>query len=311
MQALQDNNLGDRLSLKAAGRTLSIDSLPAGGNYGGVLVAVVDGAGREVFKDVYQRGQRIVFSPVLRASGAYRLCVYAGPAMDGRYHSWFGGSSGIPLLFDGRSLSFQAAPYMLANSKFVHDLPVSRTFLDECLEPDPDIQCGSAAIRALAAQIKKGRIFPESILLGVNDWVARNISYDMDALIGNRYRFDDNSALRVLETRRSVCGGYHNLTSAILRACGIPTVGVTCFALGRSTTGWWYDADNMNQDANHIMTAAYVRGRWRLMDVTWDSDLEYCRGRVVARSGLGPSRSYCDASIPYISLTHRFREYEV
>lgn len=311
MQALQDNNLGDRLSLKATGRTLSIDSLPTGGNFDGVLVGVVDSSGKEVYKEAFPRGRRILFTPDVYVSGEYGMRLYAGPARDNMYHSWFGGVSGIPLLFNGRKWSFREAPFTLGNTSFVRNLPVSRAFLDDCLESTSEIQSNNVSIRSVAARIRQGRIFSESILLGVNDWVASNISYDLDSLVNDRYMDEDVSAVTILRRRRGVCCGYHNLVSALLRACGIPTLGIVCYTLGRGSKGWWYDGNNMDQETNHIMTAAFVSKRWRLMDVTWNSDLEYRNGRAYSRSGLGSSRTYCDASIPFISLTHRFDDYEL
>ena len=214
------------------------------------------------------------------------------------------------MLFNGKNFTFKASPFTLANARFVNELPISADFLSKCLGPTFEIQCDIFAIRSLASEIKRGRIFPESIMIGVNDWVAKNISYDLDSLVGKRYLNCDNSAAAVLQTRRGVCCGYHNLTSALLRACGIPTLGIVCFSLGRHSNGWWYDRDNMIQETNHIMTAAFVSKRWRLMDVTWNSDNEYRQGRVVSRSGLGATRTYCDATIPFISLSHRFDDYE-
>lgn len=310
MQVFQDNYLGDRLTIRVSGKNISIDSLPTTRKYNRMLVTIIDHGGNECYKEIYTCGSRIAFTPDIFTPGEYGMRLYAGPASDNMFHSRFGGKLGLPLLFNGKKLSFRASPYTLANVLFVGSIPTSKDFLNECLEPTPYIQSDHNSIRSLAAEIRKGRIFRESLLIGVNDWVASNISYDMDALFGNRYLDDDHSSLAILRNKRGVCSGYHNLTSALLRACGIPTLGISCYSLGLGSKGWWYDRNNMDRETNHIMTAAYVGNRWRLMDVTWDSDLEYRNGKVISKSGLGASRTYCDASIPYISLTHRFDDYE-
>lgn len=310
MQVLQDNYLGNHLEMRAAGRRISIVSLPSGGSFDGILVTVTGSDGREYYSQSFQRGTRITVTPDITVPGLYGLKVFAGPAADGYYHSWFGGLAQLPLFFNGKTLSFRDSPFTLANIRFVESLPVSRRFLSSCLLPTPEIQCNSAPIRKLAREISKGRHFIESILVGVNDWVAKNISYDLDALAGERYRFDDISAEGILKARKGVCCGYSNLTSALLRACGIPTLNIPCFSLGYGVEGWWYDRGNLDGETNHVITAAYVSKRWRMMDVTWNSDLQYSRGKVTSKSGLGASRAYCDASIPFISLTHRLDEYE-
>ena len=298
MQTLQDNHLGDRLTLRAVGRTLKIDSLPTAGNYGNVLVKIVDRAGGELFREIRPKGPGMLFDPALPAPGEYGLCLYAGPVEDNTYHGLYCSEAGIPMTFDGRGLSFKPSPFAISNGCFMQALPVSGEFLTEALAPTVNIQCRDTRIRALAAEIRKGRIFKESILVGVHDWVAKNVSYDYDALAEGLID-DVHGAVDVLIRRRSVCCGYHNLTAALLRACGIPAVGIACCSLLHGT-----------QKSDHIMTAAFAGRRWHLMDVTWDSDLDYRHGKVSAKTGMGLSHSYCDATLPFISLTHRFDDYE-
>ena len=310
MQVLRDNYLGNHLEMRAAGRRISITSLPSGGSFDAILVTVEGSDGQQYFSQSFPRGTAVTVVPEITVPGLYGLKVFAGPAADGFYHSWFCGQAQFPLLFNGKTLSFRDGPFTLANARFVESIPVSRRFLSSCLLPTPEIQCDSTPIQTLAREIGKGRHFSESLLVGVNDWVAKNIAYDMDALIGERYRFDDISAEGVLEARRGVCCGYSNLTSALLRACGIPTLNIPCFSLGYGVEGWWYDRRNLDGETNHVITAAYVAGRWRMMDVTWNSDLQYSRGKFTRKSGLGASRAYCDASIPFLSLTHRLDEYD-
>lgn len=284
--------------IRTAGRTLSIDSLPSGWNYDNLLVKIVDLAGREIIRETRPKGSGILLTPDLPAPGKYGLCLYAGPAEDNLYHGLFCCRQGFPMSFDGKDLSFNPSPFAISNGCFMQALPVSGDFLAEALAPTVDIQCQDTRITALAAEIRKGCLFRESVLVRVHDWVAKNVSYDYDALAEGLID-DVHSAVDVLSRRRSVCCGYHNLTTALLRACGIPAVGIACCSLLHGT-----------QKVDHIMTAAFVDNRWHLMDVTWDSDLEYRHGRVKAKTGMGLSRSYCDATLPFISLTHRFDEYE-
>lgn len=311
LQQLSDNHLGDNLTLHLDGKSVVVDSLPSGGQFGRVMITVKDASDGDVFQETWPRTGKIRFEPGFVRPGEYRLRLFAGPASDGYYHSWFGMSDGFRLQFDGKAAAFLEAPCTVVNRRFLRNLPVSGSFLSECLAPTRDIQSDAPAIKALAAELRRGRCFSEAIMVGVNDWVARNISYDLDLLEGDRYLDADMSAVRVLQARRSVCSGYHHLVSALLRANGIPTLGICCYSLGFGTRGGWNNWANLTGNTNHIITAALIGQRWRVMDVTWNSNQQYRRGKVTSRGVLGASRAYCDATIPFISLSHRFDDYEL
>ena len=311
MILLEDNHLGSRLRLRAAGRTLSVEAPSTGVGYDRLMISFRGPAGKVYFKETYATGQRILCAPQLDVSGEYSLCVFAKPVGADFYQSVFGSMNGVPVLCNGKTFAFRASPYCRANQLFLQELPISNYFLSRCLKATDNIQSKNRAIMDLARVLGKGAIFPQTTMIKCYNWVAGNIAYDMDSLVNNRYMDDDLSSLAVLRTKRSVCSGYHNLLAALLRASGIPALGINCFSLGAGTTGWWYHGDNLDEETNHIITAAYVGQRWHVMDVTWGSDLRYEHGRLCPQRGLGPSLSFCDSTIPFISLSHRFDEYEI
>ena len=157
-----------------------------------------------------------------------------------------------------------------------------------------------------ARSIAKGHLFTNTKILAVHDFVARNVAYDTDALKSNRYLFCDCSALATLRLRRSVCQGYTNLSIALLRALGIPAMEVPCYALGQGARGGWeLETNRMAVSANHVLTAAFTGRRWSVMDVTWDSDLEFVDGREREKTGCGISHCYFDMTPSMLSLSHK------
>lgn len=160
------------------------------------------------------------------------------------------------------------------------------------LLPSANVQSDDRRIVQLAHQITAGARSDYDRVLAVHDWVARNISYDTAALVGQRYREMDWNALRVLEARTAVCQGYSSLAAALLRAVGIPA---------RVMGGWMGDklrtpaesrADLRRavarRDATygHTWSEAFVRDRrgltrWVMFDITSDA------GTVTASSDGG------------------------
>jgi len=305
MLILEDSHLGSRLRLRALGGTLSVDCPAGGPRCESLMLQILDEAGRERFKETYPAPGLVRCDPPLNVSGAYFLRIYGKPPGVRLYYSLLGGRVGVPLWSDGRTVSLRASPFILSNRDFLRSLPTSGPFLRRSLEDTEDIQSGDRTVRDLSRELSRGSLFPLSTIVKAYRWVAGNIAYDYDSLRSGRYRDEDFTALDMLRRRRGVCCGYHNLLAALLRASGIPAIGIDCCALGVGTNGWWYQGKNLDMKPNHVITAAFGGQRWHVMDVTWGSDLVYERG-VRSRSGrLGPTLSFCDVTLPFLSLSHR------
>ena len=98
-------------------------------------------------------------------------------------------------------------------------------------------------------------------------WVANHIAYDYDTYEG---RADDpQDALSVLRNRRAICGGYAQLTKAMLWAVDIPAL---------------YVLNGTSGSAVHAWNEIYVDGRWLPVDNTWSSRLQYRNGAVTGET---------------------------
>lgn len=310
MDRLIDSNSECRLSVRTMDRRVLIDRLPSAPCFNEVLLCLRNASGHDIQSKVYPRVRNIMFCPEGLTPGNYSLHVFTRESGIGLFYSYYG-STGIPMHYDGRCLSIRESPYCVANSHFLQNIPQSPDFLSKCLLPTDNIQCQSRQIREWAERETQGCFMQYSKMRRIHDAVAHIVAYDADALIGDRYQKDDLSSLSVLQGRKTVCSGYHNLTSALLRACGIPAVGIVCFALGVSTKGWWDNHDNNFQDSNHIITAAFAGDKWRLMDVTWDSDNLYENGRMKKADAPCSSWCYFDPTIEFMSLTHKLLRYRL
>lgn len=91
----------------------------------------------------------------------------------------------------------------------------------------------------------------------IHDWIATHISYDSEAYATKTYPPQDAEA--VFRSRKAVCAGIANLFVAMGTKAGLDVV--------------WIPGTSRRSDGvvdGHAWNAARVRGRWYLVDVTWD-----------------------------------------
>lgn len=158
------------------------------------------------------------------------------------------------------------------------------------------------AIAALSNTICDGITDEYEKLLTIHDWVAENLYYDMDD-----YRNSGSHSYAGVEDllvgKRSVCQGYADLLTMLVRAQGIPCRQISGYALGMSATGYWTD-DNVDRTAsNHAWNQAYVNHRWVNLDATWDSDNVYENGEYIY--GGIDYYLYFDTANLFLSYSHK------
>ena len=136
----------------------------------------------------------------------------------------------------------------------------------------------SDAVTAKAKEITAGLSRDYDKASAINQWVAKNITYDYAYFQGDT-NTTGTTADEVLAGKKAVCTGYANLTRALLQASGIPAISI------HGRTG---------NDA-HAWNAAYVDGRWIFLDSTW------------SRPGQGSiyDARYFDPTVFFLSQTHQ------
>jgi Transglutaminase-like superfamily len=119
--------------------------------------------------------------------------------------------------------------------------------------PSRGIQSDAPEIKRLAAELTKNKKTDKEKALAVYEYVAKNVSYDVDKLNNRTFEFDD-SAVKTLDEKEGVCQDFAYLAIALLRASGMEAQMVTGFA-----------------GQNHAWVETKVDGRWLTMDPTWGS----------------------------------------
>lgn len=270
-----------------------------------VLVFLKDDKGEEINKQFYPKHTKIAYKiPKSLSSGVYSFNVYIKNKLSNIFWSYHK-ENDILLTISNDRVVFYSPSVRLTNSIRASLFPKDDIDISKCLYSSRTIQSDSFLIRETAKNIIKGKTLNYVKVLAIHDWIAENIYYDNDALADGSYMMNDNSALATLNVRKNVCQGYANLTVAMLRAIHIPSFVLSCFALGESTLGGWNTNNNLKQDVNHVIAAAYVDSRWIIMDTTWDSDNYIENGIRKQKTGLGVLHRYFDSTLSFLSSTHR------
>ena len=237
--------------------------------------------------------------------GCYYLNLYYEGQNERIYWSYLRNRS-IALRIQNGHIQFIESPTTSENRRIINGLPVDIKTIHKYLQPSSLSQSNATEIQSLANSITRFKITPMQKVLAIHDWVASNVYYDIDALHSGKSNMMAYTALDVLREKKCVCRGYANLGVALMRAAGIPAIGLHCYALNIDSGGGWERIENQTNIPNHIIAVAYVGRRWTLMDITWDSDNSFVDNKFQRITGMGTSRKYFDSTLEMISNTHKF-----
>ncbi len=235
-----------------------------------------------------------------KEDGIYYLQLYRSGDAQGTFEGVIGGMESVAVMIEGGEARIVPSAVYDVNLQQFQQQASSADALCFYLKPSKNVQSEDAGIVSKADEITAGIADAYGKVRAIHDWVASYLYFDYDALAqpGQNWPKD---ALGALECGRTVCEGYANLTTALLRASGIPAKTVIGYALYGSEHIW--DSSNMQGSrANHAWTAAFADGRWILMDPTWDSGNYYRDGKYQTSDAV---HTYFDSTVEFFSYTHR------
>lgn len=294
------HNNSHNVKLVAEKNAISIVQIPPDGLYDSIIVSLTDNIGNKFdSRPISKTHNSFVIQLENVHSGKYTLaCFKRGFAFE-FYKHWF---SKIPIIIDkNRIVTFDQSPVYDNNIKCLQQID-GQPFNKIVTAVTP-----SWKIKHIANSITRGSSTSYDAALAVHDYIANTISYDMDSYdkIVNKARIDYakvSDASLVLASGVGVCAGYSNLAVAMFTSIDIPAKSVSCYALGYSTEGKW-SRENIQSSSNHVITAAYIKNRWVLMDITWDAVNNYQDGHVKKHRDF--RRDYFDPTLPFLSCTHK------
>ncbi len=282
---------------------LFVRGIPDLPGYRFVRMRVFDEGGQAVLDIIQPRSSTgdAAFDLSSLDAGEYFLSLSHSSWKDTSFTADF--SQAVRLSRDAENTRFLRSPAWVYNESASETASPQQEALDFYLRPSAGIQSDDPRIKARAASLSDGLSGEGEKAKAIHDWVCCSICYDYDAYYG-RVPHGDCSAAEVFQSRRSVCAGYANLTTALLRAAGIPARKISGFTTGTSSPDWPRETyDGTLREVNHAWCEAYYGGHWAVLDTTWDSCNRYEFGEVTCSDGIDDYR-YFDISRDLLSADH-------
>lgn len=151
-------------------------------------------------------------------------------------------------------------------------------------------------IRELSDKICRGLTDNYSKLRAISRWVSKNIYYDHDAFAAGIPAYC-LSLEHILDTRRTVCGGYANMTSALAQAQGILCYNIS----GEGITGLRTYAEQ-SRGEYHEWNYALIGNSGIWIDSGWNSRNHYSGGSKT-EDDIGTK--YFDTGNEFFALDHK------
>lgn len=308
MNTFCSSHYSEKTKLIISANQLLIKELPSNKAFNEIMIYISDSKeneyGTKFIKRTSLRYESYKF-PIL-PNGNYYLNIYRMAIVEeNMYYSFFHGPD-IPIICISGKYFFMESPVFHQNYQFVENIKINKCDLQLYTEPSCAIQSYDAEIKKKTKEITRLSHDDYHKVLAVHNWIARSLYYDYDSLENNTYKSARIGAVNTLSSGKSVCQGYAMLSIAMLRAIGIPSVGVNCHTFEKKIESGWNNLTSQFGDSNHIFAMAYVDRRWILMDSTWDSSNQYKNGEFIKANENGIFTKYFDMTLLFISNTHRF-----
>lgn len=300
---ITSNYSGHKASITSDERYIYIDGAYSVDNQKYMLYDIKkEGSKSSKIKDVEKINSKGIFDMKIRnnlSDGDYIIGLYTSDKRNSTFHSFI---YNVKVKVEDDLLYFEKSPVLDHNKRLFDEIGMKKD-PQQYLVSAGMLTMDSPELIELADKITKNKETDYEKILAIHDWVAENIYYDFDSYYAGTY--PSGKAIDVLNSKKSVCEGYANLTASLARLSGIPCRKVSGYALGISSQGKWTD-ENINNDTNHAWNEAYVDGKWIILDTTWSSRNKFQKGKFDKKE---QNRQYFDSTMEFFSLSHRIEGY--
>ena len=145
--------------------------------------------------------------------------------------------------------------------------------LQECLEPQNDIECNDPVLIGYSEQICGDASSDWEKAFRIYSFIAGELAYDTVEAASDTGGYQD-SAVDLIRDGKGVCEGFANAFTALCRAQGIPAV--VQFGIGFSDYSQITERIPADGEyADHAWAAVYLGDKWHFVDPTYDISTVY------------------------------------
>ena len=174
---------------------------------------------------------------------------------------------------DDGKLSFVKSPVYDVNVERCSEMWTDDVSLQECLQPQHDIECDDPFVISESNRITNGCTDDWSKVNAIYSYILSEFAYDEIQTEDRYYVYQDDSP-SLLRRKIAICEGMANVFTALCRAQQIPAVvqfGVT----ERFETFANLSARRDEEWPNHAWAAVCIDHKWYFMDPTFDCNNRY------------------------------------
>ena len=178
------------------------------------------------------------------------------------------------------------------------------TSLNECLQPQNDVECDDPVIISYSNEICGDAATDWEKVYRIYTYISCAMAYDSVEAGDDAGAYQD-SAIAVMRDGKGICEGFGNTFVALCRAQGIPAV--VEFGIGFTGYDEITKRTPTNLDyADHAWAAVYLGGKWHFVDPTYDI-CNFYEGRNKI-SSYDPTNLYYLLPLEAFSNDHRIMD---
>ena len=219
----------------------------------------------------------------------------------------------IPFIYSDIAITKKADGNLVFVESTCYDFNVERCSelwtdeqsLEECLQPQNDVECDSEIVQTIASEITSGCRDDWAKVYAIYDYMINEFAYDYIQTDDPYTAYQDDAATLLLR-KIAICEGLGNTFTALCRASGVPAA--VSFGIGADSTDLVMSDELLEDEGpNHAWACVCLDGTWYHMDPTWDCSNSYTGDSYdtgVINEG-EPTYSYYLLPLEVFSNTHK------
>ena len=190
-------------------------------------------------------------------------------------------ADGIQIAYDDIAVTKKADGNIVFVKSTCYDFNVERCSelwtddqsLEECLQPQNDVECDSPVVQSVATRITQGCQNDWQKVYAIYTYLIEEFSYDFVQINDSYTGYQDDAATLIMR-KVAICEGLGNTFTALCRAAGVPAA--VSFGIGANADELVLSNDYIGDEGcNHAWAVVCIDGTWYHMDPTWDCGNAY------------------------------------
>ncbi len=177
--------------------------------------------------------------------------------------------------------------------------------LEECLQPQNDVECDSPVVVSTAQRITAGCRDDWEKVYAIYNYMVTDFAYDF-IQIEDPYTVYHDDASTLIQRKVAICEGLGNTFTALCRAAGVPAA--VSFGIGANAPDLVLSNTFKNDEGcNHAWACVCIDGTWYHVDPTWDCGNSYTGDSYDSgeRADSNPTYNYYLLPLEVFSMTHK------